>query len=259
MLDEGSTRRARILGATGAVLASAILVGAVLWLNPPNEATAVPFAAIWLPGVPVLWLGVPFVGLLGWLLGPRAVAGPWGGAARAVATILVVGTLVAWSLAALDGMGTGQALSALVGTLTVPFSTIATLVLWLGPFLMVAALSWAIAIRMVFVRRLGATAAEALLPEKAPPSRGSIIALLATIVVGVALIVGGYVGFVVALGLLAAVGAIWWRRSVGREAPSGAGEPPRDPRTIHSSRLLDFEREDLLDIIAQRTHEQSGH
>jgi hypothetical protein len=258
MPDEGSTRRARVLGATGAGLASATFLTAVLFLNPPTDATAVRFAATWLPGVPVVWLGVPFVVLLGWLLGPRAAASPWSGAMRAIGTLLAAGTLAAGALAMVHGTG-GGALSALADTVTVALIVFATLVLWLGPYLVVAGLSWAIAIRWVFVRRLGVAAAEALLPEQGPPSRGSIAVLLATLVVGVGLILGGYVGFIVAGGLLAAVGTIWWRRSAARGAPSGAAEPRRDPQAVRSSRLLDFEPEDLLGIIAQRTHEQSGH
>ena len=207
--------RARLAGAFVAAIVCAGLIAVVLRLSPPAEPTAVRFQTLWLPGVPAIWIGAPLAVVLGWLLGPLTLESRLRSTVTAVVVVLLGGTLAAYLLAVAAAANLGGGLDAVRLGLDPAVEVLGSLVLWLGPYLVVAALAWSFVIR--WLSGLGARSAVSSEPAAtADPAAPS---------------------------------------------PSGSVDPRRgqmEVRRAGRERLLDFEREDLLGVIAEHAREQNS-
>lgn len=149
MDEEAGLVPASISGAVAAALACAALVAAVLRWSPPAEPTAVRFQTLWLPGVPVIWLGVPFGVWLGWQFGPLAARSVVRSAVAIVSAVLLAGTTVGYLLAVDEAFTVGAGPASLVDGLDPALIILATLVIWLAPYLMVLAVLWSLVVHLV--------------------------------------------------------------------------------------------------------------
>lgn len=206
--------RARLAGAFVAAIVCAGLIAVVLRLSPPAEPTAVRFQTLWLPGVPAIWIGAPLAVVLGWWLAPVAIESRLRSTVAAVVIVLLAGTAGAYLLAIAASVNLGAGLDALRLGLEPAMAVFGSLVLWLGPYLVVAALAWSFAVR--WLSGVGARSAVSPEPEG----------------------------------------------DEGRVSTPPADVDPRrgqmEVRKEGRERLLDFEREDLMGVIAEHAREQNS-
>src|SRR5574337_463789 len=212
--------RVRSVGALASALVCAGLIAVVLRLSPPAEPTAVRFQALWLPGVPAIWIGVPLAVILGWWLGPVTLESWLRSTVAVVAAVLFAGTATAYLLAVAASVDLGAGLDALRLGLDPAVAVFGSLVLWLGPYLIVAALAWSFAVRW-----LSGVGGKATVPPGPASAERSTSA----------------------------------QRPM--PPPTGGVDPRRgqlELRRAGRERLLDFEREDLMGVIAEHAREQNS-